>query len=153
MTEKQIWLNANKKARKTAKWAITLTKVRITKQISRTKWHLLTFVGPNGGESVGIVDLLAIRKNHRPVDEAFNRGDLFDVVLIQVKGGAALLPSVSDIRRLRQVAAYYNAKAVLLSQWKRGRQVEFSILNDAYTDDLPKNDAWLPLNSLHKIFN
>jgi hypothetical protein len=58
------------------------------------KWQLVGFAGPNGGESVGIVDLLAIRKDHRPKSSRHNRGDCFDIVLIQFKGGSTkALPS------------------------------------------------------------
>jgi hypothetical protein len=52
------WQAAQKQSRKTAKWACTMTKVRIRKTIARTKWQLITFVGPEGGESVGIVDMV-----------------------------------------------------------------------------------------------
>jgi len=57
------------------------------------------------------------------------RGDLFEVVLIQVKGGSARAPTVSDCERLRQVARVYRAKAVVLFSWKRGNNSTFSQLN------------------------
>jgi hypothetical protein len=45
-----------------------MTKVRIRRVLSRTRWQLVTFCGEAGGESVGIVDLMAVRKDHgKPV--------------------------------------------------------------------------------------
>jgi len=53
------------------------------------KWHVVNFVGSNNAESRGIVDLLAIRKDHRTNNSKIKRGALFEAVLIQVKGGRA----------------------------------------------------------------
>lgn len=53
------------------------------------KWHIVDFIGPSGGQSRGVVDLLAVRKNHNAYDDVVKRGDLLDIVLIQVKGGSA----------------------------------------------------------------
>ncbi len=50
------WRAAQRSAAKTAKWAVTMTKKRISQFLAKTKWQLVTFVGPSGGESVGIVD-------------------------------------------------------------------------------------------------
>jgi len=58
------WKAAQQKASKTARWAITMTKVRIRQVLSRTRWQLVTFCGHAGGESRGVVDLLAVRKHH-----------------------------------------------------------------------------------------
>jgi hypothetical protein len=77
---------------RTQRWAITMTKVCIRRAMSQTpfpRWHFVSFVGPKGGESRGVVDLIAIRKDHR-VKEGFDRGDRLEIVLIQVKGD--LLP-------------------------------------------------------------
>src|SRR5271165_4885170 len=76
----------------TTRWAITMAKVRI-RQASAQKpwprWHLLTFSGREGGESRGVVDLIAIRKDHRQPRGRTKRGDTFQIILIQVKGGFA----------------------------------------------------------------
>ncbi len=82
------WPTAQQTAAKTARWAVTMTKVRIRAMLSRTKWQLVTFLGGSGGESVGIVDLLALRKNHAACKPPAKRGDSFEIILIQVKGGA-----------------------------------------------------------------
>jgi len=58
------WKAAQEKARRTARWAITMSKVRIRQVLARTRWQLVTFTGKAGGESTGVVDLLAIRKDH-----------------------------------------------------------------------------------------
>ena len=83
------------------------------------KWSLAEFNGVNGCESAGIVDLIAIRKDHRRRRVGLKRGDLFEMVLIQTKGGCALKPTVNDAVRLSRVARYYKAKAVVLVEWKR----------------------------------
>jgi len=92
------------------------------------------FVGPNGCESRGIVDLLAVRKNHAMQNDALKRGDILDIVLIQVKGGNAGFPTQEDIERLKKVAKYHRAKAVVLSEWKRGKCPQLYLL---------KRDKWL----------
>jgi hypothetical protein len=81
---------------------------------------LVEFGGITGAESRGIVDILAVRKNHQKVD-GLKRGDLLDLVLIQTKGGSAKFPSSSDIERLRKVAKYHRAKVVVLAEWKIGK--------------------------------
>jgi hypothetical protein len=57
------WKEAQQKAALTAKWAVTMTKVRIRQVVSPTRWQLVTFYGKSGAESVGVVDLLAIRED------------------------------------------------------------------------------------------
>ena len=145
------WKTAQEQSAKTAKWAVTMTKVRIRQLIAKTKWQLVTFVGPKGGESVGIVDLLAIRKNHSPGKDDLKRGDLFEVVLIQVKGGAARFPSADELERLRIVGTAYNAKAVLLAQWKKGMQAPFYSLTSISSERIGK-DAWTLLSSPAEVF-
>ena len=51
------WNAAQQKSAGTARWAITMTKVHIRRVLSRTRWQLVTFCGPAGYESAGIVDL------------------------------------------------------------------------------------------------
>ena len=118
--ETVVVLSPSGKAAKTARWAITMTKWLIT--ISRqagVKWVLVEFGGVTGAESRGIVDMIAIRKNHKQI-EGLKRGDLFDIVLIQTKGGSAAPPSTDDIHRLKAVAKYHKANAVVLAEWKIG---------------------------------
>ena len=64
------------------------------------KWQVISFNGKRGQESAGIVDMIAIRKSHRPSDLSDHRGDLFEIILIQVKGGSARFPSQEDVERL-----------------------------------------------------
>ena len=114
------WRKAQRKAANTARWAVTMTKVRIRRVASRTHWHLITFGGKTGGESVGVVDLLAVRKDHgRPVG-GVKRGDTLQLILIQVKGGGAANPTAEDATRLRAVAKRHRARHILLATWKRG---------------------------------
>lgn len=113
---------AQQKAKQSWRWAQIMTKWSIARHSGKgVKWHIVEFGGKTGSESRGIVDLIAIRKNHRKVDEAgLKKGDLFDVILIQTKGGRARGPSDSDIERLAIVGDYYRAKKIVLAKWKKG---------------------------------
>lgn len=110
-----------KKAQHTAKWARTMTKWLITYSHRHgARWNLVDFGGLHKSESRGIVDIIAIRKNHRGNAAGLKRGDLFEIVLIQTKGGSAPLPKEEDIARLSRVARYHKATAVILAEWKKG---------------------------------
>jgi hypothetical protein len=77
-----------------------------------------------------VVDLLAIRKaTTEPNRRYLKRGDLFDVILVQVKGGSARSPTRPDCIRLREVAKYYRAQAVVQLHWRRGKSARFSCFN------------------------
>src|SRR5262245_7335860 len=115
------WNLTVRRAATTAKWAHTMTRWIVSRAgLGGAKWQLVGFRGPNGGESVGVVDILAIRKDHRPRSLRLKRGDCFDIVLIQVKGGGADWPTPKDIARLQQVAAHHNAKCIVLAAWRKG---------------------------------
>ena len=143
-------LDAATKAIRTAKWATTMTKWHIGfetngKRLGSVKvkptrrWQLVSFPGAAGRESAGIVDVLAIRKNHSKPKALYKRGDLFEIILIQIKGGGAKRPDKSDIRRLSRVAKYYNARDVVLAEWVKGSPVKFYWLINERSD--PKR-AW-----------
>ena len=121
---------------RTAKWATIMTKWRIGFETGGTRlgsanvkptrrWQLVGFPGPAGGESAGIVDLMAIRKNHTQSNSRFKRGDLFEIILIQIKGGGARRPKREDIQRLRAVAKHYNARDVVLAEWLKEARLKF----------------------------
>src|SRR6202023_4077274 len=91
------WTAAQRKSAKTGRWAVTKAKVRIRRVLAHTRWQLVTFCGAGGGESVGIVDLLAVRKDHsKPKFQGTKRGDALQIILIQVKGGGAAMPTTED---------------------------------------------------------
>jgi hypothetical protein len=92
-----------------------MTKVRIRRVASRTRWQLVTFLGRAGGESVGVVDLLAIRKDHGDPRPGTKRGDHLQIILIQVKGGSGAMPTLEDGKRLRVVAKRLHARHILLA--------------------------------------
>ena len=123
------WKSAQRKAAITARWAVTMTKVRIRLVLARTHWQLVTFCGKSGAESVGVVDLLAVRKDHGKPRRSMKRGDALQVILIQVKGGGASMPTAEDVKRLRAVARLHRARSVLLASWKRGSETKFFRLN------------------------
>ena len=125
------------KAIKTAKTATTLAKAHLARESNKHggRWHWVDFPGPNGRESAGIVDILAIRKRWElsagPEFEKLKHLDLFDIMLIQVKGGSAPIPTAEDIVRMEVVADHYKACNVLLYQWneKDKRATGFRVLN------------------------
>jgi hypothetical protein len=95
------------------KWLVTHSHTK------GAKWRLVEFGGKTGAESYGIVDMIAIRKDHRKVP----RGDLFELVLIQVKGGGARMPSAADVDRLMAVKKHHRAKEVILAEWRLGTKL------------------------------
>ena len=125
-SEKRKWINAALKAFDTGRWAETMLRALGSRVAKR--WKFVSFRGKKGGEWCGIVDVLAIRKNtSKRSKDCLKRGDLFDIILIQIKGGKARLPSPSDIRRLKAVASYYRAKHILLYEWRRQRISQFKV--------------------------
>ena len=133
-----------RKAQRTAKWARTMTKWLIAYRHARgPRWNIVDFGGATGAESSGVVDLMAIRKDHgRPVGRT-KRGDLFEVILIQVKwGGGSRRPTVSDLTGLQVVAKHHRAKAVVLATWRRDKELRLEQL---------KNGQWIDAEP-HEIF-
>ena len=126
---------AAQKALETATWARTMTKVIISRNNKKAPfWHVINFLGEKKQESAGIIDLLAIRKDHSKTS-SLPKGDGFDVILVQVKGGKAKNPSATDVQRMEDVASRYGAKAVVLSSWKKGAAPELRILSNSVWGD------------------
>jgi len=124
-----LTLTPGKKAQCTAKWARIMTKWLITySRRTGARWNLVDFCGRAKAGSRGIVDLLAIRKDHLHDSPGLKRGDLFEIVLVQTKGGSAPRPTVEDVARLRKVARHHNAKAIILAEWRRGEKLDLSVL-------------------------
>jgi hypothetical protein len=119
-------------AHTTGRWAETMFRALSTRVAKR--WQFLSFRGAKKGEWKGVVDLVAIRKNTaKPDSKTLKRGDLFDIVLVQVKGGSARAPTMEDRHRLQEVAEYYHATKVVQFCWQKGKKAEFSVLQ---ADDL-----------------
>ena len=142
--EKAKWRKAQEQSRKTATWAKTMTKVIISKNNKKGPfWHVINFLGPDKCESRGIVDLLAIRKNQSVHSAPLKRGDLFEIVLIQVKGGKAMRPSADERERLRIVAKEYGATTILLSEWKQGTRAKFHrLVDDEWDEDVDQAEVF-----------
>jgi hypothetical protein len=141
------WKKAQQKAALTARWAVTMVKVRIRRVASRTRWQLVTFYGMSGGESVGVVDLLAIRKDHGEPASGIRRGDALQIILIQVKGGSAAKPTLEDAARLRIVAKRHGARHVLLATWKKGTAARFFRLRRTSA-----REPWIEITNLDPVF-
>jgi hypothetical protein len=143
------WTKAQQKAARTGRWAVTMAKVRIRRALARTRWQLVTFCGTAGGESVGVVDLMAIRKDHGKPFPGTKRGDNFQIILIQVKGGSAPMPTVEDGNRLRAVARRHRARGVLLAAWTKGKAARFFRLREKQAKAL---EDWIEVEDLNSVF-
>lgn len=144
-----------RKARKTSKavryshdWVVTMTRWLITRTNRGVKWQLVEFLGPSGGESTGIVDLIAIRRDHSTTTGDSRRGDYFEIILLQVKGGKASWPTNTDIERLRQVAKRHSARSVVLAEWKKGTQPSFYRLSNRTKSLTHPRQAWAKLPAI-----
>jgi hypothetical protein len=112
-----------KKAGNTDRWTETLFRALAARVAKR--WRFVSFRGTGGGEWRGIVDVLAIRKDtSQSTHKLLKSGDLFDIVLVQMKGGGASRPTQSEMERLQAVARRYRAKDILLFEWKKERRRE-----------------------------
>jgi hypothetical protein len=118
----------HEKAFATGRWAEIIFRALSSRVAKR--WHFVSFRGTEGGEWRGVVDVLAVRKDTAAPSRlpSLKPGDLFELLLIQVKGGSASLPSVDDRRRLAQVKDYYHARDVVLFEWRKGERARFSLL-------------------------
>lgn len=143
------WKKAGKKSVRTARWSMTMAKVRIRQAMARTNWQLVTFMGPAGAESVGIVDLIAIRKDHGNPLHGTKRGDNLQIILIQVKGGNARMPTAEDCHRLRAVKLRHRAQEVLLATWKKGTCASFQRLRRNHAEGLRD---WIEVEDQNSIF-
>jgi len=123
-------LTPGKKAQRTAKWARIMTKWLVTySRHMGAKWNLVDFCGKAKAEFRGTVDLLAIRKdNSKPSVAGLKRGDLFEIILIQSKGGSSPRPTAQDIARLHKVAKHYKAKTIDLAEWRRREMLDLFVL-------------------------
>jgi hypothetical protein len=136
-------------AEQTAKWAVIMAKVCIRQAVAQRawpRWHLIDFCGKEGRESRGVVDVIAIRKDHSEhnVRSGLKRGDALQIVLIQVKGGSSAKPNTEDAQRLRIVARRHNACALLLGTWKKGKSVQFY--------SLKSKTEWTEVTDLTTVF-
>ena len=131
ISKTRVELSPGKKAQNTAKWARTMTKWLVTySRQTGAKWNVVDFGGKTKSEARGIVDLMAIRKDHRKEVPGLKRGDLFEIVLIQTKGGTAPRPTAEDVVRLSKVAKHHRAKAVVLAEWKKADKLALFWLKD-----------------------
>ena len=70
--------------------------------------------------------MIAIRKDmSQPSNQLLKRGDLLDLLVIQIKGGSARGPTEDDCRRLREVAKTYRAKGIVEFQWRKAKSSTF----------------------------
>ena len=131
MTIPSAGLTPAQKAHHTAKWARTMAKWLITHSSKGgVKWQVVQFNGAGKQESRGIVDMIAIRKKHSATETNQHRGDLFEIVLVQVKGGSARFPSQSDVDRMLAVKEHHRADKLVLIEWKKGAALRCYLMPD-----------------------
>ena len=136
-------MSPGKKAQHTAKWARTMTKWLVTySRCTGAKWNLVDFGGKTKAEARGIVDLIAIRKDHHHDHPGLKRGDLFEIVLIQTKGGSAPRPTPDDLARLSKVASHHRAKAVILAEWRRAETLEMFKLSGTHWESVSPDEVF-----------
>jgi len=151
--KKADWSVAVERAENTGKAAVEITKWRINQLGIYPRWQLVEFMGKKGKESAGIVDILAIRKDHKKLKNVgFKPGDLFEIMVIQVKGGNARWPSKEEINRLQRVADYYIANNVVLFNWKNEQLTSYRLKNLDFRKKLNPQDAWTRVSSLEEFF-
>ncbi len=134
-------LSLGKKAKKTGQWAKIMTKWLITySSKGGRKWQFVSFEGANGWESRGIVDFIAIRRDHKYNEKPLKIGDLFEIILIQAKGGSASKPSKDEILRLAKVGKHYQAKHIILAEWQKGKApILYSLVNSSWQKIEPRD--------------
>jgi hypothetical protein len=144
-------LDAPAKALRAAKWARIMTKWLVSHASKGgAKWQVVSFNGKSGQESKGIVDMIAIRKNHSASVVSKHRGDLFEIVLLQVKGGSAKFPSKEDVKRLIRVKEHHRADKVVLTEWKQGEKLCCYVLPDT-TQPVPASDIFGKVPSKQRV--
>ena len=145
-----------KLADKTERWAVTMAKVGIRQAVAQApwpRWHFATFCGPDCGEARGVVDLIAIRKDHGDPPIGLKRGDALKIVLIQVKGGHAAKPTEDDGKRLRIIKRFHKARHVILATWSKGGAAKFFSLRPKPKSTTPGWERdWQPVTDLNAIF-
>jgi hypothetical protein len=121
-------VSAHVKAHATGRWAETMFRA-LSRRVAE-RWQFVSFRGQGKGECRGVVDVVAIRKDtSQPQNPKLKRGDLLEVILVQVKGGMTRRPTREDCIRLREVARRYAARAVVLFEWRKGVSWRFLVLN------------------------
>jgi hypothetical protein len=144
------------KVEKNEKQAVIMAKVRIRQAVIKAPWphwHLLTFPGPKGGEARGVVDMIAIRKDHGRPYPGTKRGDTLQIILIQVKGGHAAKPTDEDRDRLRKVAERHGAYGILLATWQKGKSARFfTLCSKDVSREVGNEEKWLEVDDLTVFF-
>lgn len=140
------WRAAVAKAQRTWRWAITMTRVLIKRSAERRAWRVVDFHSGAGYESAGIVDLVLVRRDFTPT----SRGDLLEVVFVQVKGGTAAWPAPEEIARLRRAAKHHRACAVVLSTWEKGKMP--TLYTPRSGTATTRREAWIEIDDVAAFF-
>ena len=111
----------------TASWARTMTKVIISRNNKKPPfWHVINFLGEGRQESKGIIDLLAIRKDHRkdgslPQGEPVDPDLIFGKPKVKAKVGAKDQLTVST-KASGATKAANNRSAAAKAAWETRRK-------------------------------
>jgi hypothetical protein len=77
------------------------------------------------------------RRWEKSTDALDRCGAFPQMILIQVKGGGAAMPTEEDGNRLRAVARRHHACGVLLAAWRKGKAARFFRLRQRHAKILP----------------
>jgi hypothetical protein len=94
------WQEAQKKAHKTEKNALTFTKY----QLNKKGWKYIDFQSKRGFPRTGIIDLIAVKLDRKDCDK-------LKITLFQVKGGSARISKEEQARlrnAIKKVKITYN---------------------------------------------
>ncbi|MCW3994777.1 MAG: hypothetical protein NWE98_01345 [Candidatus Bathyarchaeota archaeon] len=94
------WREAQKKAHKTEKNALTFTKY----QLNKKGWKYIDFQSKRGFPRTGIIDLIAVKLDRKDCDK-------LKIMLFQVKGGSARMNKEQIVRlknAVKKVEVSYN---------------------------------------------
>ena len=128
-------MSTTEKVHYIAKWATTMTKWKISHVSKKqNRWRYVDFRGKKG-ESAGIIDILAIRRQYKKYQ---TKPDNLDIILLQIKGSATnpKSPTANENRRLRSAGKSCNAKKIVLSRYTYQKEMFFYELN--------RNNKWKP---------
>lgn len=136
-------MSASQKAHHTAKWARTDDEVaRHIQSAHGSQMELGGFRGQGEGRSSRYCGPDRDCKDHRHDGPGLKRGDLFDIVLIQTKGGSASRPTPDDLARLSRVARHHRAQAVILAEWRRAEKLELFKLSGKRWEPVSPDDVF-----------
>jgi hypothetical protein len=140
----------SERARDTDRWTEILFKALSSRHAKR--WRFASFRGAGGGEWRGVVDVLAVRKDtSKSEHQILKSGDLFEMILVQMKGGSAGRPKERDLLRLQAVKRRYQARDIVLFCWNKRKKGKKRKKEGTCSFERLAGGKWVP-SSAKEIF-